>query len=162
MKYSDARPLIRSGDPIGYTHKVPMWRSWHDFKVGFVRLWTRSRYSHVGVAWVVGERVFLLESVKSGVRNFPLSMTGAFDWVSRGIWDEAALTRGLAESGGEYSEVEGMKAPFGVLDMSNKKWQCAKYFCYVLGLVGVTMTPDAVMNYFFEVEERTIRYVTPD
>ena len=162
MKYSEARSLIRSGDPIGYTHRAPMWKSWYDFKIGCIRMFTKSRYSHVGVAWVVGDRVFLLEAVTAGVRNFPISLTGDFDWISRDTWSEDYLSRALSVMGQRYSQLEAIRAPFKPLNMESQEWQCAKYACFVLGLPIFPMTPDAFMTYFFEEENRTIHFVEQD
>lgn len=159
MRYSEVRKLIRSGDPIGYTHREPMWKSWYDFKIGIIRMFTKSRYSHVGVAWVIGERVFLLEAVTAGVRIFPISLTGDFDWVSRDTWGEEHLARALAVMGEPYSKLEAIKAPFRPVSASNHVWQCAEYACYVLGLDLFPMTPEAFMTYFFEKENRTIHFV---
>lgn len=159
MLYFDARPLIKSGDVIGFTHSRSMWRSWYDFKVGIVRMATKSRYSHVGVAWVVADRVLLLEAVTSGVRIYPLSLAGSFDWVARSVWSEAHLTRALDHIGEKYSYVEAMKAPFFPINSTNALWQCAEFVSYVLELGLEHKTPDEVLKLMFEAEARTITYV---
>jgi hypothetical protein len=78
-KYSEIRSQIKSGDLLAFRHEG--WKSWHDFKVQLVRMFTRSEYSHVAVAWVVGERVMVVEAVEPCVRIFPLSKLGSFYWI---------------------------------------------------------------------------------
>ena len=83
-KYSEYRDQIKSGDLLAWSHRG--FRSWHDFKVQAVRLFTQSEYSHVGIAWVVGGRVFVIEAVEPRVRIFPLSKLGEYPTKSGTIW----------------------------------------------------------------------------
>jgi len=60
MKYSEVRDTIKSGDLLAWSHRG--WRTWYDIKIQAVRFFTQSEFSHVGVAWAVGGRVFVLEA----------------------------------------------------------------------------------------------------
>ena len=71
MRYADARPTIKSGDRLAWTHRK--WSSWYDFKVMMVRLFKMSEYSHVAFALVEDDRVFVVESVTPVVQRVPLS-----------------------------------------------------------------------------------------
>ena len=71
MNYTDIRDQIKTGDLIGFTHKG--WLGWYNFKVQMVRMFTRSEYSHVAIAYVMNDRIFILEAVGAEVRLFPLS-----------------------------------------------------------------------------------------
>ena len=84
MIYKQARPMIRSGDVLAWSHRGI--RSWHDLKIWLVRMFTRSEYSHVGTAWVVGNRVFVIEAVMPKVRIYPLSKLGDFYWLQMGAY----------------------------------------------------------------------------
>lgn len=162
MLYSDARPLIRSGDIISYRHKIAPWRSWYDFKIFLVRLFTTSDITHVGVAWAKGGRVMILEAVSSGVRPYPLSLTKSFRWTARGVWSDAHEQRALSVLGQKYSYAECGQAVFGRLDMNSGVWQCAKYLCFVLGLDMRIMTPESVTDYFDIDEDLITRNVVVD
>lgn len=124
MKYSQARPMIRSGDILAWSHRGI--RSWHDFKIACVRLFTRSEYSHVGTAWVIGSRVFVIEAVVPLVRIYPLSRLGDFYWLSMGAyWRKATETLALAHVGDEYSQVQALVSPF-FTPPDDHRWECAE------------------------------------
>jgi hypothetical protein len=42
MNYTAARPQIKSGDLLAWSHRVPFWHSYRDFKIALIRLFTRS------------------------------------------------------------------------------------------------------------------------
>jgi hypothetical protein len=142
MKYADARPVITSGDVIAFTHRGI--RSWHDFKVWMVRVFTQSEYTHVGIAWVVADRVFILESVATGVRIFPLSLCGGFYLLPWTVLRYDQLELALSKAGQPYSYWECAKAYFTRLDPNSGSWECAKYVRTVLDL-DCSETPSAVV-----------------
>lgn len=47
-KYAESRDSIRTGDLLAWSHRGI--KSFYDFKVWLVRLFTQSEYTHVGVA----------------------------------------------------------------------------------------------------------------
>jgi hypothetical protein len=66
MKYAEARSLIRDGDVLAF-------RGTRLFSK-IIKLWTRSRVSHVGVACWMHGRLTVVEALEGvGVRVFPLS-----------------------------------------------------------------------------------------
>ena len=79
--YANIRQHIKSGDLLAWSHRAPWWASLRDCKIALVRLFTRSEYCHVGIAWVLGGRVFVIEAVKPEVRIYPLSKLAPFYWV---------------------------------------------------------------------------------
>lgn len=149
MKYQGARQHIRSGDIFAWSHRGI--RSWHDLKIWFVRLFTRSEYSHVGVAWVVGERVFVIEAVMPLVRIYPLSALledGAF-WLCMGAqWKPDTEAYALSKVGQRYSQLEAVQAPFEE-PPDNNLWQCAELVTRTLYQDGINLgnvhTPSAVV-----------------
>lgn len=144
MNYATFRPSIRSGDVIAYTHKGV--RSLYDLKVFLVRLFTQSEYVHVAIAWVVGERVFLLEAVATGVRIYPLSKDlPFFHLTGRGLTD-AQLADALQHVGDEYSFIECAKAYMGANNPLDDQWECAEYVASVLGL-ECKATPAGVVEH---------------
>ena len=147
MKYADARKEIKSGDVLAWTHNGI--KSWADFEVFFVRLFQRSEYSHVGVAWVIGGRVFVLEAVGSGVRIFPLSMALHFYWIPIGVWSDVMETFAMAQVGASYSKWEAIRGFFGAT-RKDDKWQCAEYTRMILEFGGIELecdtTPSGVVE----------------
>lgn len=147
MKYRQARPMIRSGDIIAWSHRGI--KSWRDLKIWFVRLFTRSEYSHVGTAWVVGERVFVIEAVMPMVRIFPLSKLGDFYWLQLGAyWRKSTETLALSYVGDEYSQMQAMASPFGT-PPEDERWQCAELVATIARQdsidLGRVYTPAAVV-----------------
>ena len=158
MKYSDTRPLIKSGDVLAWSHRG--WKTWYDIKLQLVRIWTRSEFCHVGVAWVLADRVFVLEAVSSGVRMMPLSRLLPCAWISRGIWNEECERRALKALGSPYSQWDAIRGSLGLLALgANNRWQCSEYVSYVLGLLF--LTPAKMVSALHQYEERTLQWLNP-
>lgn len=131
MKYDEARPHIQSGDVLAWTHRG--WKSWHDIKLQLVRIWTRSEFVHVGIAWVVGGRVFVIEAVSRGVRIFPLSRLLPFYWIRVGYWDADMEKEALAHVGDEYSNWQAALGAIRQLKVgADRRWQCAEFVQYLM------------------------------
>ena len=137
MKYSDARPSIKSGDVLAWSHRG--WKTWYDIKLQVVRMWTRSEYCHVGIAWVVGSRVFVLEAVSTGVQIVPLSGLLPCYWISLKAFPftEEVLTDALWHVKSPYSYWQALLAGLHLKErIMDTKWQCAEYVQYILGNAG--------------------------
>ena len=66
MKYTDARDLIQDGDVLAFRGTRLFSR--------LIKLWTRSRVSHVGIACWMHDRLTVVEALEGvGVRVYPLS-----------------------------------------------------------------------------------------
>lgn len=147
MRYGPARAQIRSGDLIAWTHRA--WASWYDLQVQAVRVFTRSEYCHVGIAWVVAGRVFVIEAVTPRVRIFPLSRLLPF-WLvtTRAPWRPVAEEFALAQVGQPYSKWQAIKSYFGRPD-ADQLWQCAELARAILlqdGIdLGEQVTPSAIV-----------------
>lgn len=124
-KYDEIRSKIRTGDVLAWTHRAGWFKSWYDFKINLVRLFTRSEYSHVGIAVVLAGRVFVLESVTGGIRLMLLSKQLPCFWIKyRYPFD---LDRAMSVLGEPYSQLEAIKGELGQTDDTNGKWQCSEY-----------------------------------
>lgn len=154
MRYQDARLKIKSGDVIAWTHKS--FASFYDLQVQAVRFFTRSEYSHVGIAYVLNGRVFVLEAVSSGVRMVPLSKYQPFFWIPvASHFDEVTEEAAFEKLGEPYSKIEAIKAFFTKLSVgSNGVWECAEYVQYVLLKAGIFVdcksTPSEVVAWLQE------------
>lgn len=124
MNYQDARPYIKSGDLLAWSHKT--WLSWYDIKIQIVRFFTRSEFCHLGTAWVVGDRVFVIEAVIPLVRIYPLSKLGDFYWIPMSAgWSRETECLALSKVGHRYSTWDAIKAPFTKLK-NDDVWECAE------------------------------------
>jgi hypothetical protein len=126
-----------------------MFGSWYDFKVGMVRMFTKSEYSHVGIAWTIGGRLFVLEAVVPYVRIYPLSKSGDFYWLSLATkWEPLVEEVALSKIGYPYSQINAMQAFFKDLGDEDVS-ECAAYAIYVSRVAGVELghraTPDSVV-----------------
>jgi len=114
--------------------------------VQFVRIFTRSEYSHVGIAWAVGGRVLVLEAVSKGVRIFPLSLLLPCYWIPLGKWSAEIEERALSQVGKPYSRWQAILGGLGRLQGgADERWQCAEYVATSLGLES-PYTPSGVVS----------------
>lgn len=148
MKYAYARRKLKSGDLLAWSHRKL--KSWHDFKVQVVRMATRSEYSHVGICWVSGGRVWVIEAVEPCVRIYPLSKLGEFYHTPLPIhWTSAVEDAALEHVGVEYLQLDAVRAFFDRLE-AGKVTECAALAQVVAMSGGVYLgkraTPDAVMR----------------
>jgi hypothetical protein len=156
MKYLDHRHKIRSGDLLAWTHRE--WGSWYDLQVQAVRFFTQSEYSHVGVAWVIAGRVFVIEAVGAGVRIFPLSRLLPCYWVPlRACWTARAEEYAMAHVGEPYSKLQAVAGFLKLLKPgADHRWQCAELTLSIERAAGVYLgpvaTPAAVVQAALETE----------
>jgi uncharacterized protein YycO len=152
MKYESIRGSIKSGDLIALPHKG--WGSWYDLQIQIVRMAQRSEYSHVGITWVIGERVFVIESVGSGVRIFPLSrLLPAYllplpDGVS---WNAEAEAFAMEHVGDPYSKLQAMAGFLKSLNIGqDRSWQCAEFVIEVYKRMGLDLKASATPSSLVE------------
>ena len=129
MKYRDIRSEIKSGDLLSWSHRG--WRSWYDLQVQFIRVFTRSEYSHVGAAYILGPRLFVLEAVSPRVRIFPLSSLLPFYWTTVPTlnWTIELEDWALNTVGQPYSKWHAIQ--HGAKHEPGKApppWQCAEWY----------------------------------
>lgn len=131
MDYAQARPLIKSGDILAFTHTK--WGTWRDFKVQMVRFFTQSEYSHVATAWVFSGRVFVIEAVVPLVRIYPLSQLGDFFWIPMNApWKPETEDYAIARVGEQYSQRQAIQS-FFEQPKKDKLWECAE-LCKAIAL----------------------------
>lgn len=148
MNYSEARPTIKSGDLIAYS--AGDWKSWHGIKINLIRIFMRSTYSHVGVAWVISGRVFILEAVVPLTRIYPLSKTGNFYLIPLNAeWSINTEEYALSRIGEAYSQWDAIKAYFNPLKKGSVS-ECAAYAREILLRDGIDLgelsRPDTVVQ----------------
>lgn len=134
MNYYSARPLIRSGDVLAWNGTGLVDK--------LIKFATKSFYSHCGIAWVVGDRVFVIEAVEPMVRIYPLSKKVPFYWIPvTPYWDEEIEKIALSRVGDKYSILAAVKGYLNTLRVgSDNSWQCAELVISVLKAKGVFNT----------------------
>ena len=137
--YTASRHLIKSGDLLAWSRT--------GFISRLVRAWTGSTYSHVGVAWVVAGRVFVLEALDGkGVVIRPLSNLLPVYHVDVGvIWTQERENFALKHVGESYSFLDAIRAGFG-LQPKHKGWQCVEYASAVIGYEVDNHDPETLVN----------------
>lgn len=145
MDYAAARPLIRSGDLLAWTHHG--WKSWYDIKVQIVRLWQRSAYSHIGTAWVMGGRVWVIEAVTPHPRIIPLSNALPFYWAPlQAPWHPETEIKALDPIGKEravYSQAEAIRGALGTIRPGeDDNWMCAELSWCIAQWDGIDLGRD--------------------
>jgi hypothetical protein len=155
MRYNEIRDQIKTGDLLAFSNGS--WTSWHDAQVNIVRMATRSEYSHVGIAWVISGRIFVLEAVGTGIRIFPLSKCLPAYLIKRSKpLSDGALEYAISLVGEKYSKFQAVKAFFNQLKVgADKEWQCAEYVSSVYYKDGeeVVSSPTP-SNLVFELSEK--------
>lgn len=154
MKYADARKNIRSGDLLAWTARKV--ESFHDLQVQAIRVFDRTEYVHVGVAWVCGGRAWVIESVTPVVRVVPLSnLLPCYHITTSAKWTKGAEHYALSYVGNKnyrYSKWEAIKGFFGATSDNNKFLQCAEFVRLVYATLGIDLdgraTPSDVVNDF--------------
>lgn len=145
ISYTTQRPRIRTGDLILYTHEAH--ETLYDMQVQAVEFATKSKFSHVAIAWVVGPRVMIFEAVVPRVQIFPLSHTGDFYHVAMSKkFSEEALNFCLCQVGEKvgYSKLEGVRALFGKNNPNDGITQCSEFCKNALAANGLSLPGRAV------------------
>lgn len=140
MKYSEVRPLIKTGDCLLFTGGD--WHSIHGIQVMFVRMFKPSKWAHIGTAWVALDRVMILEAVGTGVRIFPLSMSLPFGWIQRPesiLMSLDAIEWAFAQMGKKYpSKIKMVLNKFlGYHFNMGDTMDCSDYFTGILSQDGI-------------------------
>lgn len=125
MHYSEAREKIRSGDLLAWRGKGLV--SW------LIRHVTGGSHTHVGVAWWLHDRLFILEAREGvGVQIRAASAALPFDWISLDlIWDEVTERFALQALGKPYSYADALRAGLG-FRLSDDGYICSEYAAEVI------------------------------
>ena len=145
MIYSEARPKIASGDILLF-HGTGLF-------AGIIRAYTKhSDFSHVGLAWRIGQRVLIAESrPHSGGVTIDRPLSGALgdgvSWIPQpAVWTPECEDRMAEDIGVPYGWWNDL-CVFLHTTMSKHSIQCAQYVEYVLGL-NLKPTPAAIASQY--------------
>lgn len=144
MLYSEARPLIASGDLLAFANHGPVSE--------LIRHWCGGSWSHVGIAWRYRDRVFVLAAREGrGVGLDALSTQLACAWISTGAaWTEDVEAVALDRLGLPYSYSDCARIALG-LSTVHPDEVCSVYAATVLkaGRLSLPLrsyTPSALVD----------------
>lgn len=120
VSYTALRHDIRSGDLIAFRGNGRWSR--------LIRHVTGGRHTHVGVAFWMRGRLFLLEAREGvGVQLRACSNVLPFDWIKTDVrWTEDAETFAFRELGKPYSYLDAVRAGLG-LKLKSDGFICSEY-----------------------------------
>lgn len=125
IEYAVARPEMQSGD-IAFLRGEGL-IAW------IVRKVTRSQFAHVGVLWVVGGRVMMLEADPwKGVICRPVSKSFPIYWARGYGWNAEAEATALASLGASYDFIDAIRSGFGKKPEDPSKFECAEYVATIV------------------------------
>lgn len=120
MDYQTARNQIRSGDLLAWRGRGPV--SW------LIRHVSGGAHTHVGVAWWLHGRLFILEAREGvGVQIRAASAALSFDWIKTGaVWTERVEQYALSKLGKPYSYIDALQAGLG-FPLNQDGYICSEY-----------------------------------
>lgn len=135
--YRDIRKTLKSGDLVFYS-------SHNGFGDKVIKWWSKSRYSHVGVLWVIANRIFLMEaSAFGGVRLVPLSLRMPDLIVKMDLkWNKDAEMQAMEHIMEKYSFVDAVKAGLKE-NYSQTGWICTEYAASIVKECGYIFPKEA-------------------
>lgn len=159
--YSDVENTIQSGDLLAWSTKgikQPI-----DIICHIVRIFTKSEYDHVGIAWKIGGRLFVIDAVPPTVRIFPLEKKLPFYHIPMNVeWNPKAESLLLSKIGDKYSVWQAFLSYFKKPNEDNQ-WQCAELVNDFYKSVGINLedafTPTAVVSKALEKTQNGMRLV---
>lgn len=135
--YLDVRSKLKTGDIVLYS-------SHNGIGDRLIKWWSKSPYSHVGMVYRLGKRIFLLEAAAmGGVRLVPMSLRIPDLAVSmKAEWNEAASDASFENMMKPYSFIDAIRAGFG-LRYKYKGYICTEYVALIAKAYGYHFLEDA-------------------
>ncbi|MBL4901007.1 MAG: hypothetical protein JKX76_15475 [Colwellia sp.] len=131
--YLDMRDEIKSGDIVAWQGR---------FTNSNVLKFFNQDIGHIGIAWVVSDRVFVIHALTKGIVMNPLSRLTPFCWLATGSeWREETQRFALSELGRSYSYGDAIRSAFGMASASSG-WACGEYARAVLQKSDLHVTQD--------------------
>lgn len=162
VEYKSYRDQIQSGDLL----------IWKESNVSIVsncllkiiRLLTRSKYGHVGIAFILAHRLLVIEATFPYIHFVPVSQKETFYHIAMGIeWKDEYSYFLLDKLGFAYSIMDGIRALRGRVTEKDDNYQCAE-LCHDFYLLtgedyGNNYTPSQLVNAILEKGNKTLVWV---
>lgn len=162
LDYEEHRDQIYSGDLLAYsTNKKNVITR---VITNIIRLFTKSEFSHIGIALKLNNRLYVVEATKPTVRLVPVSEKTEFYHIPMFIdWKKEYETFLMDKIGCEYSVIDGIRAFFGIPTKRDDKWQCAElanaFFKYIGLDFGNNYTPSKLVKAVMKKTGNPLMYV---
>ena len=158
--YLDEREKIQSGDLLIWSQEKLETLS--DLIPYIVRFFTMSDYNHVGIAWKVEGRLFVIEATLPEIRIHPVSKRRPFYYIPMGVkMDDKGLNYLLNLIGKDYSIRQAVLALFG--KSLKDEYICtelAKEFYNLYGVdVGEDLTPGGMVHNILSIHDTDLIHV---
>ncbi len=159
IPYVQHRSQIRSGDLLVWSKNGHSKLS--NFILFIIKLFTQSTYAHVGIAWKIGKRLFVIEATIPQVRIIPVSEKDEFYHIPLNIeWKKDYDVFLLDKIGLDYSIFDAINAFLGKRLEKDDRWQCAELaneFYRSIGIeFGEAYTPGDLVEAVLETRETSI------
>lgn len=117
---------IRSGDLLAWSESHN--KKWYAALGTFIiRLFTLSEYSHVGVAFVENDELYVLAASPKYIRKLKLTEEDSFYHIPMYLdWTDEQANFLFSKIGLPYSFWDCVRAYFGSTTNDNDTWQCAE------------------------------------
>ncbi len=139
--YKDYRTQIKSGDLLVWTEK--RFTTFADIAMFFIQLFTRSRYDHTAVAWVVGDRVLCIEARVPKVQVTEVSSKTNFYHLSvPAEWKEEYAQFLLSKVGLRYGFMNILKRALGFKNVDPYEQFCSQLVAEFYEKIGYTKTDE--------------------
>lgn len=164
--YSEIRDTIKTGDLLIW--KTTKINSLIDFILYLYQKIFKAKFTHVGVAVALGNRVLLVEATPPVVRLYPLSLLDDFYLLKTDItYKNKHLDILFEDLGKKYSLIDLIKYLFKI-GRSNNHYYCSKLaskFYNEIGLIDdedAGLTPDSIVEAVKKATSSAITFVKID
>lgn len=158
MLYRDARQQIKTGDLLAWRGRGSI--SW------LIRHITGGVHTHVGIAWWLHGRLFILEAKEGvGVQIRAASAALSFDWLQLDLaWSFEVEEFALSKLGKPYSYVDALQAGLG-FPLNQDGYICSEYAAELYkrldarASILTSPTPTDLVQFWLD-QDVTLRSVT--
>lgn len=119
------RETVKSGDLLIWSKDARDTKS--NLYLNLIRLFTRSEYAHVAIAWVLEGRLYIVEATQPVLRITPVKDFEEFYHVPMKVtWTKDSEEWLIDKIGLVYSFADAVRAYLGKRVDNDRKYQCAE------------------------------------
>lgn len=139
LVYKSKRDSIKSGDLLVWSssNNEPFW----SYK-NIIRFFTRSEYAHVAIAWVIANRVMIVDVATPRISIRPLSeMSDCYHIPMNIDWNNYLEQKLLSYVGKPYSILQAIMSYF-TKPIKDNKWHCVEMAKDFYSFAGIEIDSD--------------------
>lgn len=148
--YSKIRDEIRTGDLLAW--KTTRINSFFDFVLFLYQKILKAEFTHVGIAFKEGDRLFLIEATPPAVRIYPVSMTDDFYVLFNNIETRPSHIDLLLKNVGKKYSLFDLLRSILKLGNSTSEYYCSELAAMYYNSIGFIhdidagLTPDSIIK----------------